>query len=143
MVNHALGDASLITNAREPATNPPTSTLHIELYFIDQPGVKWNWEPITVRKRRSIRIVDIFHSIHDYFQTQLTHAEYDVIKSYGGQNANILKDSWLERIKSHPDIETQTAVYYAGLMRVDCLGSSKKFAGLWVDGSQLKLGLRA
>lgn len=140
---HILGESSFVANAHEPATNPPATTLHIELYLIDQPGVKWNWEPITVRKRRPIRIVDVFHSIHDYFDTQLTHAEYDIIKSHGTENAKIVRDSWRERISSQPEGDARSAVYSGGLRRVDCLGSSKKFAGLWVEESQLKLSLRA
>ena len=143
MVRHVLGNTSLIAIAHEPATNPPTARLHIELCFIDQPGVKWNWAPIVIRKRRQIRIADVFHSIHDYFNEQLTHAEYDLIKSHGIPEAIVVEDSWRERINSHQEREAQSAVYHGGLKRVDCLGSSKKFAGLWVDGSQLKLGLRS
>ena len=143
MVRHGLGDASFIAHAHEPATNPSTTTLIIELSFVNQPDAKWNWEPITIRKNRPIRIVDVFHSIHDYFKTQLTPSEYDVIKSHGSQNARILRDSWRERVNSQPEGEAQSLVYFGGLRRIDCLGSSRNFAGLWVDGSQLKLGLRA
>ena len=142
-VRHVSGDTSFIAHAHEPATNPPTNTLHIELYFIDQPDVKWNWEPITIRKRRPIRIVDVFHSIHDHFKTQLTRPEYETIKFHGAQNARIVKDSWRDRIRSQPEGEARSEVDNGGLRRVDCLGSSKWFAGLWIDGSQLKLGLRS
>ena len=140
---HVLDDARFVASANEPATNPPTNNLRIEFHFIDNPGTKWNWEPITIRKPRSIRITDVFHAIHDYFQTQLTHAEYDVIKSHGKSNARIVRDSWNGRVNSQPEGGARSSVYYGGPRRVDCLGSSKKFAGLWVDGSLLKLGLRS
>jgi len=93
-------------------------------------------------KRRPIRIADIFHAIHGYFQVQLTHAEYDIIKSHGKRNSRIVANSWRGRV-SQSDDEARSAVFLGGLRRVDCLGSCKNFAGLWVEGSQLKLGLRA
>ena len=96
-----------------------------------------------MRKPRPIRIADIFHAIHDYFQLQLTHAEYEIIKSYGKANSRIVVRSWRERVASEVDDGIRNQVHYSGLRRVDCLGSCKIFAGLWVDGSQLKLGLRA
>lgn len=138
-----LDDTDFTASASEPATDPPTNKLCIELDFVDHPGVKWNWEPITIRKSRTIRIADVFHAIHNYFQTQITHAEYDIIKSHGKANGRIVRDSWRERLRSHPVGETQCEVYCGGLRRVDCLGSSKNFAGLWVDGSQLRLRLCA
>jgi hypothetical protein len=142
-VRYVLNDADLTANAIEPATNPPTNTLSVELHFLDHPGVKWNWEPITIRKHRPVRISDVFHEIHDYFQTQLTHGEYDIIKSYGKANGRIVRDSWRERLYSQQGGEAQSVVYNGGLRRVDCLGASKNFAGFCVDGSQLKLRLRA
>ena len=96
-----------------------------------------------MRKARPIRIADVFHAIHDYFQRQLTHPEWDIINSHGKRNAKIVAYSWRERIASQPDVDAQLQVRESGLRRVDCLGSSKIFAGLWVDGSRLKLGLRA
>ena len=143
MVRHVDDNAGFIASLRESATNPPTNTLRIDLCFVDQPGVRWNWEPITISKRRHIRIADVLHAIHNYFYTGLTHAEYDIIKTYGRRNAKIVEYSWRERVASQPDEETRNAVFYGGLKRLDCLGSSKFFAGLWVEGSQLKLGLRA
>ena len=95
-----------------------------------------------MNKRRPIRIADVIHSIHDYFQKQITHPEYDIIKSYGKRNASIVAKSFGERVASQPDA-MKSVVYHAGLRRVDCLGSCKIFAGLWAEGSQLKLGLRA
>lgn len=142
MARHMDDHDGFIASMREPATNPPTNTLCIDLYFVDQVGVRWNWEPIIINKRRSIRVVDILHAIHNYFYTGLTHAEYDIIKSYGRRNAKIVAQSWSQRVALQPDDESQSAAYHGGLKRLDCLGSSKFFAGLWVDGSQLKLGLR-
>ena len=143
MARHVQHDAVFLANAGEPATNPPTRTLRIELCFIDQPAAQWNWEPITLRKRRPIRVADVLHAIHDYFQLQLTHAEFDIIKSHGKRNERNVKTSWCERVASQPDDESQSATFYGGLRRVDCLGSRKIFSGLWVEGSQLQLGLRA
>lgn len=143
MVRHVENDAGFLRSVCEPATDPPTHTLSIEIYFVDQPGARWNWEPITTRKAHPIRIADVFHAIHDYFQRQLTHPEWDIIKSHGKRNAKIVAHSWRERIDSHPDTEAQLRVRESGLRRVDCLGSSRIFAGLWVDGSRVKLGLRA
>jgi hypothetical protein len=143
MVRHVADDAHFLANAGAPATNPPTNTLRIDLCFIDQPGVRWNWEPITMSKARPIRIADVFHAIHNYFQLQLTHPEYDIIKSHGKRNTRIVANSWRERVAEQPDTDAQSRVFHGGLRRVDCLGSSKIFAGLWVEGSQLKLGLRA
>jgi len=143
MVRDVQNDAEFVRGACEPATDPPTYTLSVELYFIDQPGARWNWEPITIRKARPIRITDVFHAIHDYFQRQLTHPEWDIIKSHGKRNAKIVADSWRDRADSQPGIEAQLQVRDGGLRRVDCLGSSKIFAGLWVDGSRVKLSLRA
>ena len=143
MARHVQDDRYFLANADAPATEPPTRTLRIEFCFIDQPGIQWNWDPITMRKLRPIRIADVLHAIYDYFQLQLTHDEYDIIKSYGKRNARIVANSWRERIASQPDTEAQSQVFHGGLRRVDCLGSSKIFAGLRVDGSQLELGLRA
>ena len=143
MARHRLDNASFIAYASAPATEPPINELRIDFCFLDQPGVRWNWEPILVRKRRPIRITDVLHAIHDYFQTQLTHSEYDIIKSHGKRNARIVANSWRERVISEFEGDMQSTVYRGGLRRVDCLGSSKIFAGLWVEGSQLKLGLRA
>jgi hypothetical protein len=95
-----------------------------------------------MNKPRSIRVTDVLHAIHQYFQVQLTHSEYDIIKSHGRRNARIVANSWRERV-TNSDVGVRSAVYYGGLRRVDCLGSCKNFAGLWVEGSQLKLGLRA
>jgi len=142
MARYVRNDPAFLAIAHEPATNPPTNTLRIGFCFIDQPGVRWNWEPITISKPRSIRITDIFHAIHKYFQLQLTRSEYDIIKAYGKRNSRIVANSWRDRV-SQSDDEAQDAVYHGGLRRVDCLGSCKNFAGLWVEGSQLKLGLRA
>ena len=142
-VRHALDDAAFIANVSEPATNPPISTLCVELHFFGYSGVTWNWDPITIRKRRPVQITDLFHAIYDYFQTPLTRGEYDIIKSHGKANAKIVRDSWRERVASQAVGAAQTAVYHGGLRRVDCLGSSKHFVRLWVDESQLKLGLRA
>ena len=136
-------NAGFLASMREPATNPPTNTLCIDLCFVNQPGAQWNWEPIVINKRRSIRVVDVLHAVHNYLYTGLTHAEYDIIKSYGRRNAKIVAKSWSERVASQPDEESQSATYHGGLKRLDCLGSSRFFAGLWVEGSQLKLGLRA
>lgn len=142
MARHVRNDPAFLVIVGEHATTPPTNTLRIDFCFIDQPGMRWNWEPITITKRRYIRITDIFHAIHDYFQLQLTHPEYDIIKSYGKSNSRIVANSWRDRV-SQSDEESQRAVFHGGLRRVDCLGSCKNFAGLWVEGSQLKLGLRA
>ncbi|KAF9649608.1 hypothetical protein BDM02DRAFT_3113414 [Thelephora ganbajun] len=142
-VRHILDDERFLANAREPVTNPPTNTIRIEFCFIDQPGVRWNWESITIRKPRPIRIADVFHAIYRYFQLQLTVAEWDIVKSHGKDNARIVANSWRERVASHLEEGARSVVYQGGLRRVDCLGSSKIFAGLWVEGSQLKLGLRA
>jgi len=143
MVRHVENDAGFLRSVCEPATDPPTHTLSIEIYFIDQPRARWNWEPITTRKAHPIRIADVFHAIHDYFQRQLTHPEWDIIKSHGKRNAKIVAHSWRERIDSQLDTEAQLRVRESGLRRVDCLGSSRIFAGLCVDGSRVKLGLRA
>lgn len=139
---HLIADETFLASASEPATDPPTNTLRIEPHFLDQSGAKWNWEPITIRKGRPIRITDVLYAIHDYFQTQLTRGEYEIIKSHGKANVKIVRDSWRERFGSQPVGEAQLAVRNAGLRRVDCLGSSKNFVGLWVDGSRLKLSLR-
>ena len=96
-----------------------------------------------MRKPRPIRVADILHAIHGYFQIGLTHDEYDIIKSHGKSNSRIVARSWRERVASQFDEEARSAVFYGGLRRVDCLGSCKIFAGLWVEGSQLKLGLRS
>ena len=94
-----------------------------------------------MRKRGTIRITDVLHAIYNYFQLQLTHPEFDIIKSYGKRNERIVVKSWRERAAQSG--EAQSLILNSGLRRVDCLGSSKNFAGLWVDGSRLKLGLRA
>ena len=143
MVRDVRDDAGFLGSANAPATDPPVHTLCIDLCFIDQPGVRWNWEPITMRKARPIRVADVFHSIHEYFQRQLTHSEWDIIRSYGKRNAKIVAYSWRDRVDSEPDTRSQLRVRESGLRRVDCLGSSKNFAGLWVEGSRVKLGLRA
>lgn len=96
-----------------------------------------------MRKPRPIRIADVLHAIHDYFQLQLTRAEYDIIKSHGKPNARIVERSWRERVSSELNDVIRNQVYSGGLRRVDCLGSCNIFAGLWVEGSQLRLGLRA
>jgi len=142
MARHVEDDDTFLANANQSATTPPTHTLHIDICFLDQPGVRWNWEPITINKRRSIRITDILHSIHDYFQTQLTHAEYDAIKSHGKRNSRIVANSFRERVTLQPSTDMRDEAYHGGLRRVDCLGSCKIFAGLWVEGLQLTLGLR-
>lgn len=143
MARCIVDDPAFLRVAHQPVTNPSTNTLLIDFCFIDQPGLQWNWEPITIRKPRPIRITDVLHAIHDYFQLQLTHSEYDNIKAYGKRNARIVANSWRERVSSQLDSEEQSEVFHGGLRRVDCLGSCKNFAGLWVEGSQLKLGLRA
>ncbi|KAF9649603.1 hypothetical protein BDM02DRAFT_3113409 [Thelephora ganbajun] len=140
---HISYDGHFFANAREPATNPPTNVLHIEFCFIDQPGVRWNWEPITIRKHRPIQAANVFRAIYRYFQLQLTIAEWDIVKSHGEDNARIVANSWRERVASQLEEEARSVAYQGGLKRVDCLGSSKIFAGLWVEDSQLKLGLRA
>ena len=96
-----------------------------------------------MRKYGPIRIADVLHEIHDYFQRQLTEAEYDIIKSHGKRNARNVEKSWRERVALQLDDGAWYATYHSGLRRVDCLGSCKIFSGLWVEGSQLKLGLRA
>ena len=96
-----------------------------------------------MRKAHPIRIADVLHGIHDYFQRQLTHPEWDIIKSHGRRNAKIVAYSWRDRVDSQLGPAEQVQVREGGLRRVDCLGSSKIFAGLWVDGSRVKLGLRA
>jgi hypothetical protein len=140
---HVVYHEDLIARANEPATNLPTNTLTIELCFIDQPNVKWKWDPILIQKRRAIRVADVFLAIYDYFQTQITRSEWDAVKSYGKPNSRIVRDSWRERADSQSGEEARSIVYNGGLRRVDCLGSSRVFSGLWVDGSGLKLGLRA
>ena len=140
---HVLDDAAFVASAREPATNPPTHTLRIELSFAGQPSVKWNWEPINIRKTRPIRIADVLHAIYRYFQKPLTPAEFDIVKSYGRSNEKIVVRSWQDRSNSQYGDAARLAMYYAGLKRVDCLGSSKIFSGLQVDGTHLNLSLRA
>lgn len=142
MARHVLDGAGFLANMGAPATNPPANTLRIEFYFVDQPGAQWNWEPILVKKARPIRVVDLFHEIHRYFQRQLTYPEWDVINSYGKRNSRIVAKSWRERVASQLDTEAQSRVFHGGLKRVDCLGSAKTFAGLWVEDSRVMLGLR-
>jgi hypothetical protein len=143
LVKHVRGSGYFCANASEPASNPPTNTLRIDLFFVDQPRVEWNWEPIITKKARPVRIVDVFHAIRDYFQLQLTRAEYDVIKSHGKANSRIVANSWRERIAQSETEAQSSQVFHGGLRRVDCLGSSKIFAGLSVEGSKLILSLRA
>ena len=143
MARFVVDDAAYLARVREPATNPPKKTLRIDFCFIDQPGMLWNWEPITIRKARDIRVADVIHAIHNYFHIQLTHSEYDIVKSYGKRNARIVANSWRERVALQSGDEAQSTVYHGGLRRVDCLGSCKNFMGLWFEGSRLKLGLRA
>ena len=142
MARHVECDGYFLQHAHEPATDPPTNQLCIDLCFLGQPGVRWNWEPITIRKGRPIRIADILHAIHNYFHIQLTRDEYRMIKSHGKDNVRIVANSWRERVHSQLDGEARSRVHYGGLRRVDCLGTSKVFAGLWVERSRLKLGLR-
>lgn len=142
MAWHEFDNAGFLAGAGMPATDPPINTLRIKICFIDQPGVRWNWEPIVVNKPGPIQITDVLHAIYSYFQLQLTHSEFDIIRSHGRRNEKAVVKSWRGRIASHSGTEAQSQAFHGGLRRVDCLGSSKIFAGLWVDGSRLKLGLR-
>ena len=141
MARHTLNDTTFLASA--PATEPPANELRVHFYFFNEPMVRRNWDPITMRKRHPIRIADVLHAIHDYFQMQLTRSEYDIIKSHGERNTRIAANSRRGRVISEFEGDMRSTISCDGFRRVDCLGSSKIFAGLWVEGSQLKLGLRA
>ena len=80
-VRHVENGAEFLRSAHRSRLR--TIQLSIEPYFIDQPGARWNWEPIAMRKAHLIRITGVFHAIHDYFQRQPTHPERHIIKSLG------------------------------------------------------------
>ena len=49
MARHTLNDTTFLASA--PATEPPANELRVDFYFFNEPMVRRNWEPITMRKR--------------------------------------------------------------------------------------------
>ena len=125
----------------DDATYPACNAINI---VCDAGNISTFWGPIVVRNDDKVVLWDVLDAIYNYFQTPLTHAEVDTISDLKPGNYESLRDAYYHRCRNaHGLLQYELE---QGFRRVDCLGDSKAFWGLWVTYNpdntwQLNLGL--
>ncbi|GBE88009.1 hypothetical protein SCP_1202350 [Sparassis crispa] len=126
----------------DQATYPPVQRAHI---YCDLGVVSDLWGPIIVKNRDAVTVRDIVMAIYEYFQIRLSQDEVSYISALGSpQNYEKMVGSMYTRCMITPSLPGYE--WSQGMRRVDCLGNSTKFWGLWVtenddDTWQLNLGI--
>ena len=141
--NHVI--VSVMDKLDDIATHPAVDRLVVAC----QVGVaEMFWGHIDVKASRSkgVTVWDVFNGIYEYFQKRVGRRELDRMKELLGDERleEKMADAFYQRVRITPALPGYELK--GGLKRVDCLGDSCFFWGLYVsyndDGSwQLNLGL--
>ncbi|KAI0935040.1 hypothetical protein AcV7_003951 [Taiwanofungus camphoratus] len=122
-------------------TFPPTQVVHIHCYI----GMARDlWGPIVVKNRQAVNVGDILFAIYDYYQTSMSEEEVEFVSSLRPENHARMTDACYRRCLRTPALPGYEL--RQGIKRVDCLGKSTTFWGMWITQNadhtwQMNLGL--
>ncbi|PPQ92260.1 hypothetical protein CVT25_008569 [Psilocybe cyanescens] len=114
---HPLSDYDL----SQPATNPPTSTLHIVCEFF--PGY---W-PIKIRRPNGVTVGDVLEEIHSTLIRRISLSEWEALSE---KQQGKITAVFEHRCDRAPD---RAVCRSHGVIRMDCLLEHTWFAGLSVS----------